>query len=246
MENEKSLELQKVIDTYLDELIVKFYTEAKNGNHIVSSESINLDYYVRHQIEIILRLRLKRCADALTVHHFTKTDPHMAKRWAEYAEDEMCHDDMFAADLVRMGVSKETIYGTDPFFATKLLQGYFYYVIEHVGKPLANVISSYFIEYTTKKTQPTWLENVAKHLGSDMVKGARAHLNHDIHDNHSQFVWDFVWDFVKDEPDPEKTIRGYMEEVYKLFLMYFDDLSEQLESGGVKYGVTIEKDAELA
>ena len=228
MEKSNSRKLQAKVDKFLDNTITKFYKESKKGDYLVSTDDLNIDYYIRHQIEIILRLRMKRCVDALTIHYFTKNDPHKAKKWAEYAEDEMCHDDMFAADLYKLGLSKEDIYNTEPFLATKLLQGYFYYALEHENMPLANLCSSYFIEYTSKKTQPSWLSNVEKHIGADKTKGARAHLNHDIEDNHSQFVWDFIYSFIEDDPKAETRIENYLTDIYKLFLMYFNELNEYL------------------
>jgi hypothetical protein len=215
--------LRNEVDSHIDQLIQRFYEEVPNARHMMSAKELNMDYYKRNLIEIILRLRMKRTIDGLTITYFTRHDPVLAKKWCQYTEDEMLHDRMFASDLDKVGVSKDEIYSQEPLLSTKLLQGYFYYGLEHEGRPLASLCSSYFIETTSQKTQPKWLDHIETVLGKDKIKGQRAHVNHDADDDHVDFVWDVLMTFVKDEDDARQ-VFAHLDNVYELFCMYFREL----------------------
>jgi hypothetical protein len=211
------------VDAMLNEMISDFYRNVPYADHLKSAKQVNAEYFKRFTTEIILRLRMKRTIDALTIHYFTKHDPKLAKKWSHYTEDEMLHDSMFLADLKRLGMSSEEVYSTEPLFATKLLQGYFYYGLEHEGIPLASLSSSYFIEYTSGRTQEAWLGNVGESLGGEAVKGSRAHVSHDDEDDHVTFVWEVLSTFIKTPADEEKVL-SHLRNIYHLFAMFFIEL----------------------
>jgi pyrroloquinoline quinone (PQQ) biosynthesis protein C len=214
---------KKEVDELLRDMVQRFYREIEGADHLLESQEINLQYYRRHLIEIILRLRMKRWIDALTIHYFTKHDPRLAKKWCAYTEDEMLHDAMFAKDLEKIGVSREEIYANEPLFTTKLLQGYFYYGLEHEGRPLASLSSSYFIENVSLMTQPAWIKNVENALGTGMARGQQAHVDHDLEDDHTDFVWDVLMTFVQGEDD-KRRIVDHITNVYKLFCAFYLEL----------------------
>lgn len=216
-------EFKAQVDSLLRSFVEHFYREVPGGRHLAGAEQINIEYYKRNLIEIILRLRMKRTIDALTIHYFTKHDPRLAKKWAEYTADEMLHDGMFAKDLERVGVSKPEIYANEPLFSTQLLQGYFYYGIEHQGKPLASLCSSYFLETVSLLTQPDWIKNVESVMGSGSASGQRAHVDHDLEDEHDDFVWEVLMTFV-DGPEDENRIIQHLKNVYKLFCAFYTEL----------------------
>src|SRR4030081_533851 len=105
----KNPELRTRVDSVLDSFIESFYKEVAFGRHLMDGDQINMDYYKRHNIEIILRLRMKRTCDSYVIRYFTKHDPMQAKAWSEYTADEMLHDAFFAKDLEAVGVPKEEI-----------------------------------------------------------------------------------------------------------------------------------------
>jgi hypothetical protein len=216
-------ELRTRVDAYLDACIRDFYKNIPYARHQLDSIDINIDYYKRHNIETILRLRRKRTVDALAIRYFTKVDPEAAKLWAHYTDDEMLHDKLFAADLAKVGVERDEIYATEPMLATKLLTGYLQYGIEYEGTPLALIASVYFVEYTTTRTQPDWLNNLEKSLGKDKIKGQRAHVGTDLNDQHDDFVWGVLETLIKTPADEEKVLR-HLEDIYCLWQMYFLEL----------------------
>lgn len=211
------------VDSYLDACIKHFYLNVPYARHQMESDQLNLEYYKRHNIETILRLRRKRTIDALAIRYFTKVDPVTAKAWAHYTDDEMLHDTLFAADLAKVGVEKEQIYSTEPLLSTMLLTGYLQYGIEYEGTPLALLASVYFVEYVTTRTQPQWLDNLEKVLGKDKIKGQRAHVGTDLNDTHDDFVWTVLETLVPDEKDEEKTLK-HLQNIYQLWQLYFVEL----------------------
>jgi len=215
-------DFRRAVDAKLDSLIDRFYRTVPFARHQLESRELSIEYYKRHTMETILRIRRKRTIDALVIHYFTKHDPRQAKAWAQYTEEEMLHDALFAKDLERLGVTPKDIYNQEPFLATKLLNGYFYYTLEYEG-PLASIASAYFLEYTTRKTQPAWIENLEQVLGKDETRGARTHVSYDIGEEHTHFVWNVLMSLVRNSDD-EKRVLMHMNNWYALFCAYFNEL----------------------
>jgi len=222
-------EFRAAIDAKLDSLIGRFYSDVPNSRHMMETRELNKEFYKRHTIETILRIRLRRVIDALVVHHFAKNDPRLAKQWAGYTEEEMLHDALFVKDLERLGVSREYIYSQEPFLATKLLQGYLYYVLENEG-PLGVICYSYSIEYSSRKMQPQWISNLESLLGKEQLHGARTHVDYDVGEDHSQFVWNFLMSTAK-MPTDEVRIYRHIETVFGLLCAYFQELSQATIAG---------------
>jgi hypothetical protein len=216
-------EFRARVDAYLDACIKHFYDNVPYARHQLEASEINLGYYKRHNIETILRLRRKRTIDALAIRYFTKVDPVTAKAWAHYTDDEMLHDTLFAADLAKVGVAKPEIYATEPLLSTMLLTGYLQYGIEYEGTPLALIASVYFVEYTTTRTQPQWLDNLEKSLGRDQVRGQRAHVGTDLNDQHDDFVWDVLETLISGREDEQRTLK-HLQNIYQLWQLYFMEL----------------------
>jgi len=227
MAQTKLPEFREKVDKLLLSFVDTFYKDVPKGDHFLNSEKVDKQYFIRNIIEIILRLRMKRCVDALTIHYFTKHDPVLAKEWAKYADEEMLHDLWFGQDIKKMGVTNEEIYSTEPFFSTKLLQGYFYYSLEHEGRPLASLCSSYFIEMLSLVTQPEWIENCEKTFGPDSCKGQKRHLDCDTAEDHPLVAWNVLATFAKTDEDKEK-ILDHMKNIYKLFVAYYTELSNEI------------------
>lgn len=223
-------EFRARVDAYLDASIKEFYETVPYARHQLESSEINLDYYKRHNIETILRLRRKRTVDAYAIRYFTKHDPVQAKAWAHYTDDEMLHDVLFAADLAKVGVGKEEIYATEPLLSTKLLTGYLQYGMEYEDSPLALITSVYFVEYVTTRTQPDWIQNLEKSLGRDGVKGQRAHVGTDLNDDHDDFVWRVLATLVRTPADEEK-VFDHLRNIYWLWKLYFVELYQLTVQG---------------
>lgn len=216
--------LRKKADQLLDNLIKEFYSEVPYATHFMTASKAHPEYYKRHTIETILRLRMKRTVDALAIKYFTLYDPIRAQAWCQYGYEEMLHDiEYFMNDLNKIGVSAKEVYETEPLFSTKLLTGYYQWGMEYEKCPLALISSVYFMEYTTTRTQPEWIDNLEKSMGADAVAGARGHVNLDIDDGHDEFVWEVLMSLINSKDD-EMRMLDHLRNVGRLFAMYFTEL----------------------
>jgi hypothetical protein len=213
------------VDGILDGMLARFYEQAPAARYLAHAAGIDVELFKRHTTETILRIRLARVADGKAIHLLAKTDPRAAQKWARYAEEEMLHDRLFLKDLENLGVAEESVYATDPLLATKLLQGYLYYTLEHEG-PQALVTKSYFVEYTTRKTQRQWNDNIERSLGERAVKGAEAHLDYDIDEDHSTDVWNVLMTLVHGQGDEQRVVY-HLHAYFGLFCAYFDELASR-------------------
>jgi hypothetical protein len=216
----------------LDGMIEEFFDATPAARYLASSTTIDKDLFVRHTVETILRIRLARVADSKVIQHFTKTNPFAAQNWCKYTEQVMLHHRLFLKDLKRIGVSEETVYGTDPLIATKLLQGYLYYTIEHEG-PCGILSKSYFVEYITRKAQGLWSSNVRRVAGEPA--GAEVHLDHELEDDHSAHVWNVLMSVVK-TPEDEARVLYHLEVYCSLFIAYFNELASKVDMSPPPHG----------
>ena len=216
------------VDGILDAMLARFYEQAPAARYLAQAGQIDVELFKRHTTETILRIRLARVADGKAIHHLAKTDPMAAQKWAKYAEEEMLHDRLFLKDLKNLGAAEESVYGTDPLLATKLLQGYLYYTLEHEG-PQALVTKSYFVEYTTSKTQRQWNDNIKSSLGERAVKGAEAHLGYDVDEDHSTDVWNVLMTMVHGKEDEERVVY-HLNAYFGLFSAYFNELASRVKA----------------
>lgn len=207
----------------LDALIDAGYEVSPAARYLASSSSIDRALFARHTIETILRIRLARIADSKVTQHFASTNPFAAQKWCKYTAEEMLQDRLFLTDLRNLGVSEETVYGTDSLLATKLLQGYLYYTMEHEG-PRGVVSKAYFIEYAGRKTLAVWNGNARQVLGEPAIQGAEAHLDRARAEDHSAEIWNVLMSVVK-TPDDEARVHYHLEVYFGLFVAYFNELA---------------------
>jgi hypothetical protein len=220
---ENQPELRRRINALLDNFIMRLYVESPAARTMRESAAVDVELFKAHTIQTILRIRLARMADAKAIFLFAKTDPVAAQRWAKYAEEEMLHDKLFLKDLKKLGMEEATVYATEPFLATKLLQGYLYYTLEH-GGPMGLIAKAYFLEYTSRATQAEWNANIRKSLGPDAVRGADAHINIDVGEDHATDVWDVLISLVNG-PQDEARLEAHMHAIFGLFSAYFAELA---------------------
>jgi len=216
-------DLQARVNARLNVMLASFYEAAPAARYLATSSSVDKALFERHTIETVLRIRLGRIINSKAVVELARSDAFAAQKWAKYTEEEMLHDRLFLKDLKNLGVSEAAVDAQDTMVATKLLQGYLYFTLEHEG-PRGVLTKSYFLEYVTNKTQAAWNENVKRSLGDRATKGAESHYNYDADEDHSADVWNVLTTLVK-TPADEARVFYHLDVYYGLFVAYFQELA---------------------
>jgi hypothetical protein len=216
-----SVNLRKEVDHYLDKKIELWNKTVPYAQHF-EGETIHKPYYIRHLIETIWRIRLLRVSDARALSEIAKISPKAAQIWANYEMEEMIHDELFFQDLQKQEVSREDVLKIEPYLSTKLLTGYFFYLLEHEG-PLGIVVYSYLVEHVNVCLEAKKLEKMEKNLGKDMIKGQLMHAHTDEHEDHPGEVWQVIRHLITSEDDIEKLYR-YFDECQDILAMYFNEI----------------------
>ncbi|ABE56747.1 hypothetical protein Sden_3472 [Shewanella denitrificans OS217] len=224
LDSNQSVEAKSRIDSYIDKKMDEWNKEVVYAKHLYEP-SVNKEYYKRHMIEHVWRIRMSRTVQAKALHQIAKISPEAAQLYARYQDEEMLHDILFKQDALALGVTEDTIKNTEPMFATRLLMGFKYFVAEHEN-PLGAVAYSYLVEYVTAKITPDQVSNLKSELGSENIKGQVAHINTDLSHDHSGDMWEIVRALLFTESDIEMFIK-YIDEIQDLLAMYFKELYEK-------------------
>ncbi|WP_447794604.1 MULTISPECIES: hypothetical protein [Pseudomonas] len=216
-----SVNLREEIDQIIDRQVEQWYETVPQAAHL-EGKDVNSLYYKRHLIETAWRIRLLRVAEAKALVDVAKVSPEAAQIWAHYEQEEMLHDDLFIQDLERVGVSREEFLATEPYLSTKLLAGFFSYLLDHEG-PLGVVAYSYLVEYVNVKLEPRKLEALKTSIGENKIVGQISHSHTDINDDHPGEVWAALRFLIKGEQDIA-ALKRYLAEHQKILAMYFSEL----------------------
>lgn len=213
--------LRAEIDKIIDGQVEQWFATVPEAAHL-EGKDVNSEYYKRHLIETAWRIRLLRVAESKALAEVAKISPAAAQIWAHYEQEEMLHDELFIADLTRIGVSREEFLATEPYLGTKLLVGFFSYLLDHEG-PLGVVAYSYLVEYVNVKLEPRKLEALKSSVGETNIAGQVSHSHTDINDDHPGEVWAALRFLIKDEQDIA-ALKKYLEEHQTILAMFFNKL----------------------
>ena len=219
----ESVVLRDRVNSYIDKKMEEWSNTVPYANHL-EDKKLNLEYYRRHTIEHVWRIRLSRTGQCRVLHAIAKKSPEAAQLYARYQDEEMLHDTLYAHDLYAMGVTQEQILSTEPFFSTRLLESFFYFIAEHEN-PIGVICFGYLVEYTTKKLTPKQIDAMKESLGEDLIQGQVSHINTDIVEDHSGDMWKIMNSLVFSKED-EAAIFKYLDEAQELLAMYFRELYE--------------------
>jgi hypothetical protein len=217
------------VEGIIDQWEREFYESMPGAQDMLDPDKFSIDFYKRQTIETILRIGLKRAVDPLIANYWATRDPVLCKQWGLYGAEEGLHTQMFAKDLIKIGMTEEEIYGTQPTFATELLNGYFYYTMETEG-PLAAMVSGFYLETIASRTQPNWLDAIERHIDKSATKGQRAHLQVDEVDEHADMVWNMIMRVIE-TPEDEQRFLHHMVKINALFQAYFVEITSMMMKG---------------
>ncbi len=220
---EDSNELRRKIDRYIDHKIEEWNATVPFATHFEKGE-IHTAYYQRFLIETALRIRLLRVSESRTLAEVAKISPDAAQIWAHYEYEEMIHDRLFIEDAKKTGASIETILSTEPYLSTKLLTGFFSYLLDHEG-PLGVLVYSYLVEYVNVKLDPKKISGLKSRLGEKAVSGQISHMHTDLNDDHPGEVWNAIRHLIRSEADV-RSLTKYIDEHQSILAMFFREIHE--------------------
>jgi pyrroloquinoline quinone (PQQ) biosynthesis protein C len=223
LDHKQSIEFRAKIDVFIAQKLEEWYQKVPFANHLESG-AVSKPYYRRHLIETVLRIRMNRMAQSDAISAMCRVSPEAAQIWAQYQMEEMLHDELFANDAEKIGVSVDEVVATEPFFSTKLLEGFYYYINKHekiIGVPCY----SYLVEHVNVALDPKRLESLSKSFGNAAIKGAKSHAHTDVQDDHPGEVWAVIWRLIRCEEDMQDVYK-YIEEFLSLLGMYYRELYE--------------------
>lgn len=218
-----SVNLRVEIDSLIDRQIDHWYETVPYAAHL-EGKSVDSEYYQRHLIETAWRIRLLRVSESKALAEIAKRSPEAAQVWANYEREEMLHDELFIQDLARAGVSREQFIATEPYLSTKLLTGFFSYLLDHEG-PLGVVAYSYLVEYVNVKLEPRKLHALRESVGEVNIAGQVSHSHTDINDDHPGEVWQVLRHLIRSDEDVQN-LKRYLAEHQTVLALYFKELHD--------------------
>jgi hypothetical protein len=218
-----SASLRAEVDAFIDRQIENWYATVPYAAHL-EGKTVDSEYYRRHLIETAWRIRLLRVSESKALVEIAKRSPEAAQIWANYEREEMLHDELFIQDLARAGVSREQFLATEPYLSTKLLTGFFSYLLDHEG-PLGVVAYSYLVEYVNVKLEPRKIEALKSSVGEGNIAGQISHSHTDINDDHPGEVWQAIRFLLRCDDDIQ-SLKRYLNEHQTVLALYFKELYE--------------------
>lgn len=182
------------------------------------------EYYQRHLLETILRIRLNNEVDAYGLYKIGYRDNKLAATLARYLAEEYGHEGMFLRDLERFGLTKEQVDEVRVFPSTEKLIGYLYFAINQHG-PLPTMVWNWFVEWYSDRYNGVITDHAAEVYGSEMVRGSHAHIAYDESHDHDDLMWSAVERAIRGWGDYE-TAENYLVNFVDLIGDYFRELHE--------------------
>ncbi len=225
---QKSVVFRAEIDNIIEQQIVEWNANVPATDEHNKKDDFNHAMYARGLAETAIRIRLLRVIESKAIAEIAKVSPEAARVWAEYECDEMLHDEMFIQDLEIAGVNRKEFLEIEPYMSTKLLVGYFSYLLDHEG-PLGVVAYSYLVEYVNVKLEPEKLVSLEALLGKRAIAGQVAHSHTDINHDHPGMVWGALRYLINSEEDKE-ALKLYLKEAQKLLAMFFIEFNNEFNA----------------
>lgn len=223
LNSQESTDLRQKIDSIIDTQIENWYETVPYAAHL-EGKKVDSQYYQRHLIETAWRIRLLRVSESKALAEIAKQSREAAQIWANYEREEMLHDELFIHDLERAGVTRDQFLATEPYLSTKLLSGFFSYLLDHEG-PLGVLSYSYLVEYVNVKLEPRKIKALKESVGENNITGQVAHSHTDINDDHPGEVWQAIRYLLRNEQDIE-SLKRYLKEHQTVLALYFKELYE--------------------
>ena len=141
---------RKHLESVASEEMQRLFESVPNAEAFQTRDWIDRDFYRRHLVETVLRIRQNNEVDAYALYKIGARDNRLAAPLAQYLAEEYGHESMFLRDLERFGLSKADVDAMVPFPSTDFLIGYLYHGINRDG-PLPTMVWNWFVEWYSNR-----------------------------------------------------------------------------------------------
>lgn len=217
--------LEERLDEILQEEVWQFVDTVPHATHLTDeTQELDEEYYLRHRVETIWRIRMTSKTDALALARMVEEDYEAARSWARYTVQEMNHDLLFLKDLRGHGYTFETFASINPFDSTRALLSYLTDRIEAEGS-IAAVAYSIFVEWNSERYSSKVVNKAEKRFSRRHVLGSRAHIGIDEEQDHYSMMLDIAHRLL-DGHSTEEVLFRLIRDISAHFRQYFRDLYE--------------------
>jgi hypothetical protein len=189
-----------------------------------AGEWIDRDYFVRHVVETVLRIRLNNEVDTYALFKVGSKDDSLAAKLAKYLAEEFGHEGMFTRDLNRFGVTNEQLNATPVFPSTLKLMGYLRLAADSRG-PAPTTVWDWFVEWYSDRYNQIITDKAATEFGREYVQGSQTHLDFDESHDHDELMFRTVSRAVEVFGTPEQAyadLATYVDLIGDYFTELYD------------------------
>ena len=182
------------------------------------------EYYCRHMLEAVLRIRMNNALDAYALSKIADTDNRVSGILAVYLADEFIHDQMLIPDLYALGKTREEIEGTEPMFSTQVLMSYLRFSVDRDGV-LPDILWNWFVEWYSGRYNPVITARAREEFGLACTAATESHLQIDAEGKHLDHMSRALECLI--QTDSEAVLaKNYLRQIVALVSMYFEELHE--------------------
>ncbi|MGQ0576056.1 MAG: iron-containing redox enzyme family protein [Pseudonocardia sp.] len=182
------------------------------------------EYYVRHLVETLLRIRLNNVVDSYALYRAaTRNDP-LAPALVRYLAEEWGHEHMFMRDLRRFGLTEAQVDAMSVLRSTEYLMGFLRLAVDQEG-PAPTSIWNFLVEWYSDRYNGVITAHAAATYGAEMVRGSHAHLDIDDTHDHADMMWRTVQEAVAAWSGSDAALR-HLETFVRLIGDYFQELHD--------------------
>jgi hypothetical protein len=229
--NLSRVELNEKLSTCLD----RQFERVPMMREFHAGQWIHRDYYLRHLVETVLRIRLNNEVDGYALYRVGSSDDHLAAILAQYLAEEYGHEHMFLRDIKQLGWTEQQVNDTRPLLSTELLMGYLQLSVNKEG-PAPTTVWNYFVEWYSDQFNQIITDRARLEYGEDALRGSQAHLDYDESHDHDELMWRVVDRAVGRWSDRETALR-YAEAFVSLIGDYFTELYESTVTAPVGHSL---------
>lgn len=185
-------------------------------------EWLDREYYRRHFVETVLRIRLNNEVDAFALYKIGFKDNALAQILAEYLSGKCGREGLFLRAIGKFGLTVAQVDGIAPFHSTDKLIGYLYLSTARDG-PLPAMVWNGFVEWYSDRYGKTIAEAAARAFGHNLVNGSPGHIQCDDSHDHDGLTWVAMQRAINGWGGIDKA-QAHLRHFVGLIGEYFDEL----------------------